>query len=136
VRHLLLLGLLGMAALQCNRDEPPVPAAEREGLSDERKAEIRRFWEVYNRATSLRLQGAWAEAVAAYQEALALDPRHEDSLYYLAASLLDEEAPLLSPGCYLQGEVNAFPLLNLPVLDAQERYLLQDTEESLSDLKF
>lgn len=89
MKRLLLIGLLGVLALHCKGDDPPAPAAERAGMSDERKAEIRRFWEVYNRATALRLQSAWAEAAAAYQEALAGDPRHEDSLYYLGNAFFE-----------------------------------------------
>lgn len=66
------------------------PAEERHSaLSEGRKAEIRRFWEVYRRAAELKQQGAWAEAAPAYREALEIDPRHEDALYYLGNVLFE-----------------------------------------------
>lgn len=58
-------------------------------LSADRKAEILRFWEVYRRATDLKQRGAWAEAAAAYREALRVDPHHEDALYYLGNALFE-----------------------------------------------
>jgi tetratricopeptide (TPR) repeat protein len=38
---------------------------------------------VFGRATSLRVRGDWPAAARAYEQALALRPGHEDSLYYL-----------------------------------------------------
>jgi tetratricopeptide (TPR) repeat protein len=58
-------------------------------LSEGRKAEVRRFWEVYRRATDLKQRGAWAQAASAYREALGIDPRHEDALYYLGNALFE-----------------------------------------------
>jgi tetratricopeptide (TPR) repeat protein len=58
-------------------------------LSEGRRAEVRRFWEVYGRATDLKQRGAWAEAASAYREALEIDPRHEDALYYLGNALFE-----------------------------------------------
>ena len=52
------------------------------------------FWEAYGRARDHAAAGRTREAVAAYREALALDPRHEDSLYALGNLLLDSgDAP-------------------------------------------
>jgi len=62
-----------------------VPPAE----STSTKTAVRRFWEVYRRATDLRTAGRWAEARDAYREALALDPDHEDALYYLGNTELE-----------------------------------------------
>jgi tetratricopeptide (TPR) repeat protein len=64
---------------------------EDSGLSAERKAEIRRFWDVHRRATGLMRQGAWEEATTAYREALAIDPQHEDALYYLGNMFFELE---------------------------------------------
>ena len=41
------------------------------------------FWNRLNRATDARLRRDFAEAARLYEEALVLDPRHEDALYYL-----------------------------------------------------
>lgn len=77
-------GLLGLLLLSCSRETAgPEPETGRAGLSAERKVQIRRFWEAYNRATTRRIAEDWSGAAAAYQEALVLDPEHEDARYYL-----------------------------------------------------
>lgn len=58
-------------------------------LSDDRKAEIRRFWGVYRRATDFKNKGEWEKAAAGYREALAIDGRHEDALYYYGNMLFE-----------------------------------------------
>ncbi len=70
-------------------DRVPGKQAQAALITADRKAQIRRFWEVYSQATELRIKGDWAVAVAALQEALTLDPRHEDSLYYLGNALFE-----------------------------------------------
>jgi len=77
-----LLLLAGMLAYGCGGDPAPQTQATG-GPSEERKAQVRRFWEVYNLATDLRLQGQWEAAAGQYREALAIDGKHEDALYYL-----------------------------------------------------
>lgn len=54
--------------------------------TDQSRRRVRDFWEEFNRAGALRTQGKFREAAEAYRKCLALDPRHEDSLYYLATS--------------------------------------------------
>ena len=44
---------------------------------------IREFWSRYREATTARVEGRLDAARDAYRQALALDPRHEDVLYYL-----------------------------------------------------
>lgn len=41
------------------------------------------FWTYYNRATEYRLQNKEDSSILAYQEALKLNPDHEDALYYI-----------------------------------------------------
>ena len=41
------------------------------------------FWTYYNQATEYRLSGKTDSSVAAYEEALKLNPDHEDALYYI-----------------------------------------------------
>lgn len=48
---------------------------------------IRTFWEAYNRATDFRLAGDFDRAAKSYRDSLAIDPDHQDSLFYLATSL-------------------------------------------------
>lgn len=63
---------------------PAEPA--KDAVSSQTQAEkddVRRFWAVYRQATAHRLAGRYREAIAAYEEALALNDRHEDALYYL-----------------------------------------------------
>ncbi len=69
--------------------ERPATAAD----DPERKASVIRFWQTFTRATRLRLKGDWAAAIDAYREALAADPRHEDSLYYLGHCLRQSGRP-------------------------------------------
>ena len=56
-----------------------------EGPASAEKERIRNFWETYNKANTLRLQSAYAEAASAYLQCLRLNPSHEDSLYYLGS---------------------------------------------------
>ena len=58
----------------------------------------RRFYDVRGRAGRARLAGELAQAVALYEEALALWPDHDDCLYYLGNCLLalGDEARALS----------------------------------------
>ena len=51
------------------------------------KQKIREFWTTYRQATRLRMEARYAEAIALFRKCLELDPEHEDSLYYLGASL-------------------------------------------------
>jgi tetratricopeptide (TPR) repeat protein len=44
---------------------------------------IQTFWTYYNRATEYRLQGKEDSSIIDYQEALKLNPNHEDALYYI-----------------------------------------------------
>ncbi len=44
---------------------------------------IQAFWSYYNRATEYRLQGKEDSSIIDYQEALKLNPDHEDALYYI-----------------------------------------------------
>lgn len=55
--------------------------------SEAEKTRIKSFWEAYNQANTFRTQGEFARGVAAYREALRLNPAHEDSLYYLGTCL-------------------------------------------------
>jgi tetratricopeptide (TPR) repeat protein len=74
----------GLIALNRRRAAENLPEAAPAGAERER---IKSFWDTYNRANALRLGGAYSEAVPVYQECLRLNPQHEDSLYYLGASL-------------------------------------------------
>ena len=62
---------------------PAAAAAPRSPAGAPDRASVLRFWESYHEATALRTRGDFAAAERAYERALALDPRHEDSLYYL-----------------------------------------------------
>jgi tetratricopeptide (TPR) repeat protein len=47
------------------------------------KAHVLQFWQEYQAATERRIAGDFEAATLRYRQALALEPRHEDSLYYL-----------------------------------------------------
>lgn len=75
----------GLITISKRRAPEKSEAAARMTNADKRL--ISAFWETYNKATALRLHGAFHEAALAYQECLRLNPAHEDSLYYLGSSL-------------------------------------------------
>jgi tetratricopeptide (TPR) repeat protein len=56
-------------------------------MSEDRKTRIDQFWTAYRRASDFRLAGDLENAVDAYRQALALNDRHEDALYYLGNTL-------------------------------------------------
>lgn len=58
-------------------------------FSPEEKERIRQFWALYRQATQLRVQGDWQRAAPLFRRALALDPTHEDGLYYLGNALFE-----------------------------------------------
>lgn len=53
------------------------------------RARIVRFWTLYREATQRRLQGELEAALALYQQALALDSLHENTLYHLGNTYLE-----------------------------------------------
>jgi tetratricopeptide (TPR) repeat protein len=60
------------------------PAVEEAGSArDPQRQRVLDFWNRLNAATEARTRRDFAEAVRLYEEALVLDPRHEDGLYYL-----------------------------------------------------
>lgn len=68
--------------------EEYVPADASGATAGERER-LGRFWRVYRDATALRIAGQPAEAAAAYEQALALNPGHQDALYYLGNAYFD-----------------------------------------------
>lgn len=58
-------------------DEPP-PSAR-----DAARQRVLEFWKAFRAATDARIAGDFEAAAGLYEQALGLDPRHEDSLYYL-----------------------------------------------------
>jgi len=55
----------------------------------EQREKMRQFWEVYRRAIRMmKTEGDWEKSTDLFREALAIDPDHEDSIYYLGNSLL------------------------------------------------
>ncbi|MBI3950734.1 MAG: VCBS repeat-containing protein [Acidobacteria bacterium] len=66
------------------------PESDRPTLDEgDLKKQIRSFWQAYNRATELRTRGKFSSAVEFYQQTLVLNPKHEDSLYYLGNCLFE-----------------------------------------------
>lgn len=76
-----------VAALGCGGER----GREREAARPERPADDtrRRFWDVYERAGRSRVAGRCEEAIALYDQALAVRSEHEDALYYRASCAVD-----------------------------------------------
>jgi tetratricopeptide (TPR) repeat protein len=74
-----------LVGLESNRrvvvTEGRAPAADR--------AQVRRFWSLYRQATAQRTAGETRLAAESYARALALDPDHEDVLYYHGSMRLE-----------------------------------------------
>ena len=79
-----LIILAALLIASCNRQEPQAARSE-----NPKKQQIQEFWESFHRATSLRTSGRFEEAALAYERALKLDPRHEESLYYLGSCRME-----------------------------------------------
>lgn len=84
VAILVSLSVVSLSVLGCTgaREERPAAAAH-----DPEKERIRNFWQLNGEAHRLRLAGDYHAAVERYAQCLELDPGHEDSLYYLGATL-------------------------------------------------
>ncbi|MBI4550624.1 MAG: tetratricopeptide repeat protein [Candidatus Latescibacteria bacterium] len=81
------LAFILITVVKARQDQTTLDRANQ--MSDERRAQVVRFWETYRRASDRRDAGDLNGAVAAYQEALRLNDRHEDTLYYLGNTLCD-----------------------------------------------
>jgi tetratricopeptide (TPR) repeat protein len=70
--------------------------------SDLTREEKRRFWKLHRNAQDLFTRGSWQEAAAVFAEMTALEPRHEDALYYRGNSLLELERLAEASECWEQ----------------------------------
>ena len=52
---------------------------------------IQKFWAYYNNATDFRLQGKIDSSIINYQEALKINLKHEDALYYLGTMFMNSD---------------------------------------------
>lgn len=78
---LLIAGFAAVSLLKRGRHDSTT--TDSTAVDPRERQRIQQFWERYRLATDLRVQGKTAEAAAEYERALALDPRHEDALYYV-----------------------------------------------------
>lgn len=91
---LLFAGVVGA----CRGATPPqVSDAEDAGRRD-----VRAFWARQNAATEARLRRDWAAASRLYEQALALDSRHEDALYYLGQCRREQGRPADARAAFLR----------------------------------
>jgi tetratricopeptide (TPR) repeat protein len=74
----LLAVVVGCSREQTGSEAPPM---------DPEKQQVVEFWASFRKANQLRMAGDYAGAAAAYRECLKSNPAHEDSLFYLGASL-------------------------------------------------
>ena len=86
---LVLLGFafLAVAWIQSRRDVGPVPTDDGDAA---RRQQMEEFRSRYENATQSLQRGDWDQAAQWYQQALKLDPEHEDSLYYLGNCYMDQ----------------------------------------------
>ena len=79
-------GFLVLFVLVAVLRSPPIDRAPSEDASVDTET-VRSFWELYNAAAEARRGDDFAAAAAGYRQALALEPGHQDSLFFLAVSL-------------------------------------------------
>jgi tetratricopeptide (TPR) repeat protein len=89
VRRTLVLVGIACAFAACGGEKEKA-AGPRQDPARER---VLAFWRSYNAATAARVAGDCEKAAPLYEEALKLDPRHEDSLYYLGQCRRDLHQP-------------------------------------------
>jgi tetratricopeptide (TPR) repeat protein len=80
LRGLVVVGALALAACPGGTGKEAAPAR------DPARERIVEFWRRYNAATAARIERDFATASNRYEEALVLDPGHEECLYYLGQS--------------------------------------------------
>ncbi|MBW2386777.1 MAG: ASPIC/UnbV domain-containing protein, partial [Deltaproteobacteria bacterium] len=90
-----------------DRDAPRTSALSKHALvsdvaSNLTREEKQRFWKLNRRAQDLFAKGSWEEAAAFFAEMTALNPRHEDALYYRGNSLLELERFAEAGACWEQ----------------------------------
>lgn len=73
----------GQPQFESKSQEPAATSVQATPLSPAEREEVVRFWRLFNEATSLRMKGDYAGAARTYEEALTVNPVHEDCLYYL-----------------------------------------------------
>lgn len=86
---LILLVVAALAFLRHRSQQEVVEEAGRNAQASGERARIQKFWEIYRQATRNRVAGRVQEAAVGYRKALALNERHEDSLYYLGNMYLE-----------------------------------------------
>jgi tetratricopeptide (TPR) repeat protein len=78
-RLVLVAMLAGLALSRCGRGKDPKTGA----APDEQRQRVLLFWKRLGAATDARIAGDCGRARDLYLQALDLDPKHEDALYYL-----------------------------------------------------
>jgi tetratricopeptide (TPR) repeat protein len=66
------------------------------------REEKQRFWKLNRHAQDLFVKGSWEEAAEVFAEMTALEPQHEDALYYRGNSLLELERFAEAGACWEQ----------------------------------
>jgi enediyne biosynthesis protein E4 len=93
-REPLLIAWPPAAAAAAGREAGRAPTLSEHTVVAHRGSELshdekKRFWQLASSARQLFIDGRFAEAAEAFAEMSALDPRHEDALYYRGNSLLE-----------------------------------------------
>ena len=84
---LMLLVFAGVVARRALTSETPESTESRDEAVE--KERIRQFWTLHREASDLRTAGDYEGAIARYVAALAIDPEHEDALYYVSNAYLE-----------------------------------------------
>lgn len=97
--RIIALCLLLLSLASCDQPADHESAGDPEGAERER---IARFWQAFQEATRHRASGDFLAARDAYRAALAWQPEHEESLFYLGNCLLELGDPVGARDVYLR----------------------------------
>jgi len=81
--------LFAVVTLLKQRRPEEADTADPGGAMVAERERVRDFWDAYREATAFRIAEQPVEAAAAYRRALALNPGHQDALYYLGNMRFD-----------------------------------------------
>lgn len=92
------------AVITVRKNKPAAEASGAEGSTHTalEKEKVLNFWAKYRKATDYRMNEQWEQAAESYRQALELNGKHEDALYYLGNMYLELSRYAEAEECWLK----------------------------------